>query len=140
MDNVIKVLVEKFELLLNSEEIPVVALITDQENNICEISSNERQSSFKICGHAEINVINKIFEKRKSKNLKGYKLFSTMEPCKMCVGAIEQTGLGEVIYLVKNNKFGGSSIADPRIRFTEVDNESSKVVREKLVEYFRKLR
>jgi tRNA(adenine34) deaminase len=140
VNEIIKKMYDHFNKIVDSVEVPVVSLITDADNNIVAISENERQAKFKICGHAEINVINKLFKKYQSKNLKGFKLYSTLEPCKMCVGAIEQTGLNEVFYFVENKKFGGSATADNRITFKKINGEEATYFKEQLKKYFAKLR
>jgi tRNA(adenine34) deaminase len=118
VNEIIKKMYDHFNKIVDSVEVPVVSLITDADNNIVAISENERQAKFKICGHAEINVINKLFKKYQSKNLKGFKLYSTLEPCKMCVGAT----------------------ADNRITFKKINGEEATYFEEQLKKYFAKLR
>ena len=54
--------------------------------------------------HAEIKVISKICRKLKTKNLKGYTLYSNVEPCVMCAAACVQAGISKIVY--------GASIKD----------------------------
>lgn len=62
--------------------------------------------------HAEINVIRK-FAKRFGKNLRGFSLVSTHEPCPMCTTAAIWADVSEIVYGVsirKAEKLGGRRI------------------------------
>ncbi len=48
--------------------------------------------------HAEINAIRETCKKLNTKNLKGYALYSSCEPCPMCFIAAWWAGISEIVY------------------------------------------
>jgi tRNA(Arg) A34 adenosine deaminase TadA len=48
--------------------------------------------------HAEVNVIRRACRRIKNHLLRGYTLYTTCEPCPMCMGAILWAGLDRVVY------------------------------------------
>jgi tRNA(Arg) A34 adenosine deaminase TadA len=48
--------------------------------------------------HAEVNAIRKACLRAKNHLLRGYTLYTTCEPCPMCMGAILWAGLDRVVY------------------------------------------
>lgn len=65
---------------------PFGAVITKGESIIAE-ASNEVNSSSDCTQHAELRVIQKACKNLKSVNLKGCVLYTSCEPCMMCLGA-----------------------------------------------------
>ena len=66
----------------------------------------ERVLSSNAIKHAEIIAIEKACKKLKTWHLEDCKLYTTMEPCMMCCGAIEQSRIKKVIYGCKNETYG----------------------------------
>jgi tRNA(adenine34) deaminase len=48
--------------------------------------------------HAEVRAVRKAAKKLKSPSLKGYTLYTTCEPCPMCMAAAMFSGLDRVVY------------------------------------------
>jgi len=92
------------DLALSSDDIPASAIIIDQNQNIIAKSYNNRMKTKTICGHAEINAINDAFQIKTTNNLKGCKIYTSLEPCDMCFGAIRQARIDEICYVIDNNK------------------------------------
>ena len=66
--------------------------------------------------HAELKVISKVCRQNKNYHLKGYYLYSTLEPCPMCASAIVWARIKGVIYGVENkNMFGRLNIPAKKI-------------------------
>lgn len=84
-------------------EIPVAAVIADKDFNIVSVSSNNRQSSFNVLGHAEILAIQDAERKIKDWRLNGYDLYVTLIPCEMCSVVIKECRLDRVFYLCDNS-------------------------------------
>jgi len=59
--------------------------------------------------HAEINAISEACKKLKTIDLKGCVLYSTVEPCPMCLAAIHWAKIDKVVYgaSIKDAKKGG---------------------------------
>ena len=86
-------------------EIPVGCIIAEK-NQIISKAYNRTEKSRNPIKHAEIIAIEKACKKKKSKNLNGCVIYTTIEPCVMCAGAIAQAKISKIIYLLENDKFG----------------------------------
>lgn len=87
-----------------TDDIPASAIIIDQDQKIVAKAYNSRIKTNTICGHAEINAINDAFKAKITTNLKGCKIYTSLEPCDMCFGAIRQARITEIHYVIDNTK------------------------------------
>jgi tRNA(adenine34) deaminase len=89
-------------------EVPVGAIIV-VDNKIIARAHNtvEKKKSF-LC-HAEILALTKATKKLKKWRLDDCILYTTMEPCMMCCGAITHSRIKKIVYGIKNEKYGYSS-------------------------------
>ena len=81
-------------------EIPVSAVIIDQNGKIISHSFNNRQNSFNVLGHAEINCILKAEKRIRDWRLDGYSMIVSLEPCDMCSMVIKESRLDNVYYFL----------------------------------------
>lgn len=88
--------------------------------------------------HAEILAINEACEHLGEWRLVDCTLYVTLEPCLMCVGAINNCRLKKVVYGADNHFFGAIEHIDPKIEVVSgiMKNECSSL----LSEFFKKLR
>lgn len=86
-------------------DIPVGCIII-KNNKIISKAYNKKEKNQIATYHAEILAINKACKKLKTWHLDECILISTMEPCEMCTGAIIQSRIKNIIYLVSNENFG----------------------------------
>lgn len=84
-------------------QIPVGALIVSGDGEI--ISSSRNQHGIK---HAEIVAIDDAMNKLRCRKLEGYYLYTTLEPCIMCAGAILNAHISKVYFSAWDSKFGAS--------------------------------
>lgn len=70
-------------------------------------SFNLMESSFSSLAHAEMLAIEEASQKLKAWRLKDCVLYTTLEPCIMCAGAIVSSRLSAVIYGAQDPKSGG---------------------------------
>ena len=89
----------------NNDDVPVGAVITCGGKIIAK-AYNQKESKKSAIKHAEIIAIDKACKKLNSWHLDNCILYCTMEPCMMCCGAIIQSRIRKVYYIVKNEKFG----------------------------------
>ncbi|MDR2660898.1 MAG: nucleoside deaminase [Lactobacillaceae bacterium] len=87
-------------------EVPIGAVLVDENNQIIARSHNLREQEYKTTSHAEINVIEIANNFKKNWRLEKTRLFVTVEPCLMCSGAILQARIPELYYGIKDSKFG----------------------------------
>lgn len=88
-------------------DVPVGCVIV-KNNKIIAKGYNKKEKNRNAIEHAEIIAISKACKKLKTWHLEDCKLYTTMEPCLMCTGAILQSRIGYVCYGIKNQNYGAS--------------------------------
>lgn len=86
-------------------EVPVGAVII-KNNKVIAKSYNKKEKKNNAILHAEIDAINKACKKLKTWHLENCILYTTLEPCLMCTGAIVQSRINEIYYATENKNFG----------------------------------
>ena len=84
-------------MLLN-EGGPFGAVILDKNKNIISIGNNKVLKNNDPTAHAEIVAIRRACEKLNTYNLSDYILYTSCEPCPMCLSAIIWANIKEVYY------------------------------------------
>lgn len=79
-------------------EVPVGAIIIDENGEIIGRGHNIRETEQRPTGHAEIIAIEEAAQHKKSWRLSECTMYVTLEPCPMCAGAIINTRLKRVVY------------------------------------------
>ena len=118
-------------------EVPVGALVVKSGNIIGE-GWNLMNSTNIATNHAEIIAINIASQKLGNWRLLDCEIYVTLEPCLMCVGAINNCRIKKLIYGAKNNNFGAINIINPEIEITSgiLQFECSQL----LSNFFKKIR
>lgn len=80
------------------DQYPIAAIVADQEGQILSTSSSSLREKNDPTNHPEIEVIRKASEILKSRSLKGYYLFTTLEPCPMCTSAAIWAKMQGIVY------------------------------------------
>ena len=86
-------------------EIPVGAVVADGERVLAR-AHNRRETDADPCAHAEILALRKAAAHLGRWRLQGLTLYVTLEPCPMCAGAAEMSGLARVVYGAKDAQYG----------------------------------
>jgi tRNA(adenine34) deaminase len=107
MEKIYDKLVEMAELATAADEVPVSAVIIDENQNIIAKSSNKMEATKNPLKHAEVICLNEAFEKADVKQLNEFTMIVTLEPCGMCASAAAMARLKKCIFLVKDEKGGG---------------------------------
>ena len=108
----------------NKGDVPVGAVIT-MNNKVISKAHNKKEYNKNATKHAEILVISKACKRLHSWHLDKCILYCTMEPCMMCCGAILQSRIKKVVYLVENEKYGCTRLLkNSKIEFIEMKNNS----------------
>ncbi len=90
-------------------DVPIGAIII-KNNKVIAKSYNKKEKNNNAILHAELDVINKACKRLKTWHLEECILYTTLEPCLMCMGAIVQSRINEIYYATKNNNFGEINI------------------------------
>ena len=126
-------------------EVPIGAVLV-KDDLVVARAFNRKEFLQDPTAHAELLAIREAARKLNSWRLNGCTLYSTVEPCVMCCGAIIQSRISRVVYAVPDPKFGG--VESLYSILTDERNNHRPVVKkvdlpeaaELLKEFFRKLR
>lgn len=77
---------------------PFGAAIVDKEGNIIATGHNEVLKTNDPTAHAEVNAIRKACQLLNTKDLSNYIIYSTCEPCPMCLSAIIWANIKTMYY------------------------------------------
>lgn len=84
--------------IFKNEGGPFGAIIVDKDGNIISNGNNQVLKKKDPTAHAEIVAIREACEKLNSYDLKDYTLYTSCEPCPMCLSAIIWANIKEVYY------------------------------------------
>jgi tRNA(adenine34) deaminase len=87
-------------------EVPVGCLIVENDEVIAE-GFNEKERFSDPIRHAEIVALIRAAKIKGDWRLNNCMLYTTMEPCIMCCGAILHFRIKKVFFCIKESKFGG---------------------------------
>jgi tRNA(adenine34) deaminase len=79
-------------------EVPVAAVVFDQELNKVAESTNQRERSIDPTAHAEIVALRNAATSLGRWNLTGCSMYVTLEPCLMCAGAILESKISRLFF------------------------------------------
>ena len=96
---------------------------------------NNRQSSYNVCGHAEINAIKDAEKKLKDWRLNDCILISTLKPCSMCSEIIKTSRIEKVFYILDQD----NSCSDNYIKISD-NNDYITKINYLFIDSFKKLR
>lgn len=96
---------EEARIAFAEGEIPVGAVVADG-GRVLARAHNRRETDADPCAHAEILALRKAAARLGRWRLQGLTLYVTLEPCPMCAGAAEMSGLARVVYGAKDAQYG----------------------------------
>ena len=96
---------EEARIAFAEGELPVGAVVADGERVLAR-AHNRRETDADPCAHAEILALRKAAAHLGRWRLQGLTLYVTLEPCPMCAGAAEMSGLARVVYGARDAQYG----------------------------------
>lgn len=118
-----KIAVDESLKAKKNDDVPVGAVIICN-NKIISKAYNKKENNSDATQHAEIIAISKACRKRKSWHLDDCELYCTMEPCMMCCGAILQSRIKKVYFIVKNDNYGCTDLLNnSKIEVFQLDDK-----------------
>ncbi|MFB8791507.1 MAG: tRNA adenosine(34) deaminase TadA [Potamolinea sp.] len=87
-------------------EVPVGAVIVNNQNNLIAAAENRRERDKDPTAHAEILALRAAGQVSQTWHLNNCTLYVTLEPCPMCAGAIILARLGLLVYGADEPKTG----------------------------------
>jgi tRNA(adenine34) deaminase len=79
-------------------EVPVAAVVLDEELNKVAESTNQREAGIDPTAHAEIVTLRNAATSLGRWNLTGCTMYVTLEPCLMCAGAILESKISRLVF------------------------------------------
>ena len=89
------------------DEVPIGACIVDAEGNILAAASNRTITNNDPTAHAEILALRSAADKIGNYRLTGTTMYSTIEPCVMCAGALVNARVARLVFGAHDERFGG---------------------------------
>ena len=94
--------IEQAKKAYQIDEVPIGTVIV-KDNKIISKAYNKKEKKKLVTQHAEIIAIEKACKKLKTWHLDDCELYTTLEPCLMCSGAIIQSRIKKIYCSVKND-------------------------------------
>ena len=109
----------------NLEGGPFGAVITDKEGNIISVANNQVIKNNDPTAHAEVQAIREACKKLNTHDLSGHVLYTSCEPCPMCLSAIIWANIKEVYFACTRKDAGNIGFRDDAIyEFLETNNKN----------------
>ncbi len=103
--------IKEARLSLVDREFPVGAIIFNGDEIVCQAHSSG-ESSLEFLQHAEMAALLKADKMRfPPSKRRAMQLFTTLEPCMMCLGAAMSFFIGEIYYSLESPIDGAASLA-----------------------------
>lgn len=87
-------------------EVPVGAVAIHPKLGVIGQAHNQKETLHDATAHAEIIALGQASAALESWRLDGVTMFTTLEPCPMCAGALVQARIGRVVYGARDPKAG----------------------------------
>jgi tRNA(adenine34) deaminase len=128
-------------------EVPVGACLVSSEGVLLARAGNRTLADSDPTAHAEILVLREAAQRTANHRISGAVMYSTIEPCAMCAGALVQARIKRLVYgapderagaVISNFRICNSSSLNHRIEITSgvLEAECRAIVQE----FFRKRR
>jgi len=128
------------------DEVPVGAIVV-LDGELVARAHNLTRTRCDPTAHAEVLALSKAARKLGAQRLPGAVVYTTVEPCFMCAGALSHARVARVVWAVRDPKFGGcvslgQVLSDPRLNHQAEITEGvcADEARTLLQEFFRKKR
>jgi tRNA(adenine34) deaminase len=102
MGEAIKAAIEARDL----NEVPIGAILTNEAGEIIAAAGNRTITNVDPTAHAEILVLREAAAKIGNYRLTGATVYTTIEPCAMCAGALVNARIKRLVYGAADERFG----------------------------------
>jgi tRNA(adenine34) deaminase len=87
-------------------EVPVGACVVANDGSLLAITGNRTRTDCDPTAHAEIVALRDAARQTGNYRLTGATVYSTIEPCAMCAGALVQARVKRLVYGAHDERFG----------------------------------
>lgn len=88
------------------DEVPVGACVVASDGELLGLAGNRTRTDCDPTGHAEIVALREAARSYGNYRLTGAIVYSTIEPCAMCAGALIQARVKRLVYGARDERFG----------------------------------
>lgn len=106
-----KMAMEEAKKALKYDEVPIGAVIVRDEEVIAK-AFNQKNTMNIVTKHAEILAIEEANRTLNNWRLAGCDIYITLEPCPMCMAAIQQARISNVYYGIENSDKANRNIIE----------------------------
>ena len=133
--------IESANNALNIDEVPIGALLVDNTGKLIAKSFNQTIAKNDPTAHAEVLVLRKAGKELGNYRLTDTTLYTTIEPCVMCAGALVNARIKRIVFGASDKRFGAvrslfelcdNSLLNHRIKITSgvLENECKKLMQD----------
>ena len=101
-----RVAIDAARLAAQKGEVPVGALIVDEKGDLLATASNLTITDSDPTAHAEIIALREAARKIGNYRLLNTTVYSTIEPCAMCAGALVNARVSRLVFGAHDERFG----------------------------------
>ncbi len=98
--------IEAAEIARDLDEIPIGACLIDKECELLAVAGNRTITNSDPTAHAEILVLREVAAKIGNYRLTETVLYTTIEPCAMCAGALVNARVKRLVFGAHDERFG----------------------------------
>ena len=106
----LKIAMEQSDKAYRLGEVPVGAIIVDENGKIIGEGYNTKEKTHDPTGHAEIIAIKNAAKKLSNWRLSNCTLYVSLEPCPMCMASLSQARIKRVVFGAYDPKGGALSL------------------------------
>ncbi|HYO98979.1 MAG TPA: tRNA adenosine(34) deaminase TadA [Pyrinomonadaceae bacterium] len=88
------------------DEVPVGACVVSLEGELLAVAGNRTRTDCDPTAHAEIIALREAARRIENYRLTGAVVYSTIEPCAMCAGALVQARVRRLVYGARDERAG----------------------------------
>ena len=87
-------------------EVPIGACVVTEEGRVLAVAGNRTRTDCDPTAHAEIIALREAAREFGNYRLTSAVVYSTIEPCAMCAGALVQARIKRLVYGARDERFG----------------------------------
>ena len=129
-----------------ADEVPIGAVVI-RDGALIGVGRNVCRERGDCTAHAEIVALQDAFRRTGDMRLPGATVYTTVEPCFMCAGALSHARIERVVWAVRDPKFGGAAslgevLTDTRLnhRATVAEGVYADEAKRQMQDFFRSKR
>ena len=106
--NFMRLALDEARIAYDEGEVPIGAVLVSEDGILISRAHNRIEQLNDATAHAELLALREGSHKLKRRRLSNCTLYSTVEPCAMCAGALVLCRVKRLVYGVTDSKFGAA--------------------------------